>query len=453
MLAETLDTLKETFNDGYEGLCFVKHPLFGLSSDVAPPDIIVLSRLFGLIVLDIYDFKIEDIEKIENSKWYFSNWDWNEKELFEEGEDIIYSISGGIDSDRNLRKYSREDGRLKAKYFLYLPNITRKEWEDQFEDLYSDNIIFEYKLSEFFQEQNKFFDANISEDIWKNLIGLFTGIRVLIKPTRKVESEKTKAGLIRKVESQMQSLDLSQMKIAQQIPPGPQRIRGLAGTGKTIVLAMKAAQMHLQHPEWTIVYTFNTQSLYNYIYDLINKFYQHWTGGREPNWDKLKILHGWGGAYREGLYSNICKIKGERPKTYTDAKNYFDHKRNSELLGKCCDELAKMGLPAQFDSILIDEAQDFDKLFYQFCYKILKEPKRLIWAYDELQSLEDVTIPTAQEIFGVDADGIQLVDLEGVYSGGIEKDFVLFKSYRNPRIILMVAHIFGMGLMRKDGAV
>ena len=40
-----------------------------------------------------------------------------------------------------------------------------------------------------------------------------------------------------------------------------QRIRGLAGSGKTVVLALKAAYLHAQHPEWRIGVTFNTRSL------------------------------------------------------------------------------------------------------------------------------------------------------------------------------------------------
>ena len=113
----------------------------------------------------------------------------------------------------------------------------------------------------------------------------------------------------------------------------------------------------------------------------------------------------------------------------------------------------KNNLPEMFDVILIDEAQDFHKGFFQFAYRILKPPKRLIWAYDELQSLEDVSIPTAQDIFGTDENGIPLVDLDGFYSGRIEKDFVLFRAYRNPRIILMIAHFFGMGIFRRKGTI
>lgn len=297
--------------------------------------------------------------------------------------------------------------------------------------------------------------TDIPDNIWNKFIRILTGTDNLIKSTRKPERENTKAEVLRRVEITLQSLDYDpeQIKISQQIPPGPQRIRGLAGTGKTIILAMKVAHMHFIHPDWTIVYSFNTQSLYEYIIDLITRFYHNLSGGSDPDWSRLKILHGWGGRSKNGLYSFICGVAGKKPITFTEAKNYFEYKRNSELLGKCCLELMEIDLPKMFDAIIIDEAQDFDKYFFRFCYTLLKPPRRLIWAYDELQSLENVDIPTAKDIFGIDENDVPLVELEGLYSAGLEKDFILFKSYRNPRVVLILAHIFGMGLLRKDGPI
>ena len=432
----------------------MKHPLF-ISNNIDTPSIYVVSRYFGSIVMDVFDFEINNITNIINQKWYFGNWNQSEIEIFEEGLDKLYALQSRIVAIRDLRKFSEKDNRLNGKYVLYLPRISRSIWEDNFGDLFKDEIIFDKELEVYFQSLIKANKPVIPENIWNNFIRLLSGTHNLVKQIRKAENENTKAGILRKVEGELQFLDfdIEQIKIAQQVPNGPQRIRGLAGTGKTIVLAMKAAHMHLHHPDWTIVYSFNTQSLYEYIYDLIRRFYQYWAQGKEPNWSNLLILHGWGGKNRSGLYSYVCNITGKKALTYKEARDYFEYKRNCEIFGKCCSELMQNNLPEIFDAIIIDEAQDFDKWFFKFCYKILKAPKRLIWAYDELQSLEDVNIPTAKDIFGVDEDGIPLIELDGVYPGGIEKDFILHKSYRNPRIILMLAHVFGMGLLRKDGPI
>lgn len=85
---------------------------------------------------------------------------------------------------------------------------------------------------------------------------------------------------------------------------------------------------------------------------------------------------------------------------------------------------------------------------------MLRGPKRLIWAYDEVQSLESLSIPTTIDIFGTNSDGSPVVELDGTYPDGeVEKDMILYRCYRTPRPILVAAHIFGMGLLRPNGAV
>ena len=71
------------------------------------------------------------------------------------------------------------------------------------------------------------------------------------------------------------TLDEEQRKVSMQIPSGPQRIRGLAGTGKTVILALKAALTHKEDDKLRILSVFNTQSMYNQIQDLITKYYTY----------------------------------------------------------------------------------------------------------------------------------------------------------------------------------
>ena len=51
------------------------------------------------------------------------------------------------------------------------------------------------------------------------------------------------------LEKQIATFDYKQKLAALTIVDGPQRIRGMAGSGKTVVLAMKAAQLHINNPE------------------------------------------------------------------------------------------------------------------------------------------------------------------------------------------------------------
>jgi superfamily I DNA and RNA helicase len=253
----------------------------------------------------------------------------------------------------------------------------------------------------------------------------------------------------------MLSIDREQSKLAIQIPEGPQRIRGLSGSGKTVVMCMKAAWMHLRFPNWEIAYTFYTRSLYGMIRTLITRFYRYWAD-EDPDWSKIHVLHAWGAKDTPGLYRLVAEAMQKSPRSYYEAVNTFSIKKPNELLGKCCEELLESNLKMSelFDAILIDEGQDFHFNFYRLCYSILRKPKRLIWAYDEVQSLEALAIPSAIEIFGTDSNGNPFVNLEGAYSNGeVEKDVILYRCYRTPRPVLVVAHAFGMGLLRPQGVV
>lgn len=115
-------------------------------------------------------------------------------------------------------------------------------------------------------------------------------------------------------------------------------------------------------------------------------------------------------------------------------------------------ELLNSGdVPEYFDAVVIDAAQDFGSQFFRLCYQSLKQPKRLIWGYDEVQSLDELNIPTSEDLFGPDSDGNPFVNLDGTYPGDVEKDMILYHCNRNPRPILIAAHAFGLGLRRKGG--
>ena len=42
-----------------------------------------------------------------------------------------------------------------------------------------------------------------------------------------------------------------------------------------------------------------------------------------------------------------------------------------------------------YDAVLIDEAQDLPIPFFRVVHKMTRQPKRIIWAYDELQKLSE----------------------------------------------------------------
>ncbi|MBF2019831.1 MAG: AAA family ATPase [Hydrococcus sp. C42_A2020_068] len=264
------------------------------------------------------------------------------------------------------------------------------------------------------------------------------------------------------LESSLKILDEQQQEIASKYPDGPQRIRGLAGTGKTILLVKRAAKIHYEHPDWKLAFVFFTRSLYNQIKERISTYYGELSEGREPNWDNLKVLHAWGGKERDGFYRRLAIECGMQPKTVKDVENEIGKVSPGGAFKYVCNilEIEITNFPILYDVILIDEAQDLPASFYRLARNTLSEPKRLYWAYDEAQGIDSLIVPDATKIFGRNPDGTPVVDL-GLASNGsffyegtnIRKSENLNRCYRTPKSLLMAAHAVNMGLLRQGGVL
>ena len=107
----------------------------------------------------------------------------------------------------------------------------------------------------------------------------------------------------------------------------------------------------------------------------------------------------------------------------------------------------------KYDAILVDEAQDFAPNFLLLCYEYLRVPKRLVYAYDELQNLGNRSLPPVEEIFGKNADGTPRVVIQPAEAGKPKQDIILDTCYRNSRPVLSTAHALGFGIYRDKGLV
>jgi superfamily I DNA and RNA helicase len=263
---------------------------------------------------------------------------------------------------------------------------------------------------------------------------------------RSVEKADSRGARLKELEDSIATLDHRQNRAVIETVEGVQRIRGLAGSGKTIVLALKAAYLHAQYPDWRIAVTFNTRSLKGQFKHLINGFCIE-QGGEEPDWSKIRIVNAWGapgGADRDGIYYEFCRSTGSQFFDFKAASSSFGG-TDSAFDGACRAALGSASeAPELYDAILVDEAQDFSPSFLRMCYSILRRPKRLVYAYDELQSLSGESLPPPEEIFGYDAAQRPLVS----FGDDRRRDVILQKCYRNSRPVLAAAHSLGFGVYR-----
>ena len=318
---------------------------------------------------------------------------------------------------------------LNYSLFTTLSNV--KISETDIDLIYSSQDFSEYL-------KVKALPTPLTEDLFAELLSTLEGSKGLIrpKPREKTTEKESKGYFVQLLEDEIRLFD-NRQKYGFVVPSdGPERIRGIAGSGKTVVLAMKAAVTHLTFPDANIVYTFYTKSLYQHVKRLITRFYRQFDD-KDPNWNTLRVMHAWGGRSYPGVYYETCRHHNVTPSTFSDKRNEALLKKTSVFDVVCTELKQNYSLNPIYDFMFIDEGQDFPASFIDLCRQI-SEKGRIVWAYDELQNIFNIKTPTQEEVFGRNKDGSPIAE--------IFEDVVLYKSYRNPREILTTAHALGFGI-------
>ena len=301
-------------------------------------------------------------------------------------------------------------------------------------------------------ELKKFEWKRPDKEIYEKALSAIESISAIRKSgvRRTIKKRNSRGDRLKNLEDSIATLDNDQSRAVIETVEGVQRIRGLAGSGKTIVLALKAAYLHAQHPDWRIGVTFNTRSLKGHFRRLIERFTLEQTG-EEPDWDYLQIIHAWGapgGRDRDGIYHQFCHAHNIAYFDFEMAMKKFG--RENAFAGACGQALGQVRVNKQlYDAILVDEAQDFSPTFLRLCYELLGNAKRLVYAYDELQNLSGDSLPSPEEIFGKNADGDPKVRFDDASGNEAQRDIILKKCYRNSRPVLVTAHALGFGIYRE----
>lgn len=434
-LVSTLDGAAEEFEwSNSNAILYYGFPKFhGYEEGGEFADILFLSKTHGLVAVKIYQAEDEIHSDVEAQL------------------DEIYSLLfSRFFESRKLRRGSRRNANL--KFNLESVALVAKNHHVENSDIIKTD---ESQILQHIRDcegkiplsDEEFNDCRAVLEGTKSL-GLVCG-----KERRSSDTE-SKAYVLTKLEEEIKTFDHKQRASAIGIIRGPQRIRGLAGSGKTVVLAMKAAHIHLQEPESKILFTFFTKSLYEHVKNLITQFYRHYSK-RDPDWNNLHIRHAWGGKGINGVYYSACSLNGINTTSFDEAKqanpsNPFDY---------VCQVAVESGrnFNAMYDYALLDEAQDMPRNFFRLIYKITKgelDQKNIIWGYDELQNIFKVKTRSPKELFGEDGDGNSLIDLDRAAKQlpeFLENDIVLKRCYRNPREVLLAAHALGFGMYRNDG--
>lgn len=424
---ELINALK---NDNVSGVIYIGYPILASADAPVSIDALLISDSIGVVVFHIppHPINIENPDEI--------------LDIQDTQDALYYAVENNLGRHSKLRK--RRNLAVEVNVVTYLPHAPNFHCD-------RDEIFIAWKdsLGNILSNCKKT-DPKYIPDLNAAIQRVTT-----IKPSKKrikVKKRDSKGAALQKIEKEIANLDKWQKQAAIETPDGPQRIRGLAGSGKTVVIALKAAYLHSQHPDWTIAVTFHTRSLYQQFKDLIRRFtYEH--SNDEPDWTKIKILHSWGSRYQPGLYSEIAAFINHPIRDFLYGKSKYGWNRAFEGV---CNEVVQFvnskECPVLYDAILVDEAQDLPIPFFRMIYKFLSKEKRVIWTYDELQNLTDYTVPPTEVLFGEDQNGNPIVKLSNPEDSA-HQDIILPVCYRNTHWALTLAHSLGFGIYRKESLV
>lgn len=409
------------------GQLFIGYPIINTSSGPHPIDALLVSPDRGIVVFDLI-----------------------------EGRDVRDYGARQDDSANRLEATLKTHRELMRRRDLIVP-IHTVSFAPAMDDPASSGD-YEYPLattSSLLKELDRFtWQSPRDPDAFHKALSAIENISTIRKSwsDRRVKQERSRGAKLARLERSIATLDHLQRRAVIETVEGVQRIRGLAGSGKTVVLALKAAYLHASHPDWRIAVTFLTRSLKEHFRRLITHFTIEQTG-EGPDWRYLRVLNAWGAPgdeERDGIYHEFCRLHGAEYLNFKTARRRYT--LDGELEGVCESALECVREPKPvYDAMLVDEAQDLSASFLRLCHAMLRRPGRLVYAYDELQSLSGDSLPSPEEIFGSNAEGSPIVRLHASGPHEPQRDIILSKCYRNPKPVLVAAHALGFGIYRKPG--
>ena len=403
---------------GIDGTLYLGYPVLAQADSTTTVEALLVSKHPGLVAFNFPPpgANLEDLKRDQDS--------------------LAYAVEGNLAKHENLRRGRRVGVIVNTVSFFATENGLPQHTEDKYLFAYPGNIDTCLQQCE-----------EVPEHFFRPLCAAIQRV-TNIKPVKRranVQKTESRGAVLKKIEKKIANLDEWQRKAAIETPEGPQRVRGLAGSGKTVVLALKAAYLHHQHPEWDVAVTFHTRSLSQQFRDLVERFMLEHSGDR-PDWDKLRILHSWGTSWNPGVYSVIAAALNIPPLDFGAARAKYG--RSNAFAGICSELLvyADKTPPELFDAVLIDEAQDLPKEFLRLVHSATRTPKRIIWAYDELQNLSNTDMVPVEELF---RGKVSIVNAPNA----AQQDIILPVCYRNTPWALTLAHALGFGLYRQAGLV
>lgn len=373
-------------------------------SSTRPPDVVVVDPIAGVHVIEVKGYSLPNIEGVEP------------------GGGIRVQLCGHLqtknpltqvrqamfDIKNTVQRFSADDLLLPFKYWVTFPNIRRSEWAARW-----GNDAFCPPEFQFADDMRTLADhirgvgharlRQVGAESWScqqlNAVGkAFGDSSVLyptpgIRPARRVAEGVLGEQFDEAAEAYKTLSDEQQQLSQQNWQEGPRLVRGVAGSGKTIVLANNLARrlqrQQLQTPlfqngSFRMLAVCNNRSLVPFLKKKIDQAYEQRTGALPP--EHIVEVRSYNGLMyhlkRKGLF-----LEYQRVDSGTDEQRARHYLAQLEQTRRDHPDIVDASL---YDAIYVDEGQDFAEDDFRLIKALCRVPQgnepNLYIFYDDAQN-------------------------------------------------------------------
>ncbi|RAP74362.1 3'-5' exonuclease [Paenibacillus montanisoli] len=369
------------------------------------PDFVIIGPDLGLVILEVKDYTKSTLYQINHDEWALRNTNGElikVKSPFKQAKDNARVIENHLKKDKNLIQESGSNlkfpygfgtvfTRLKQRDFikhsLYQviePQfVLCKDEVDPVEEGFSPEILLEkiHGMFTIWKRQNTILT---NEDIQAIRYHLFPEVRISAEFKPPIQHQDHLLLSLHNIKT----MDLHQENMAKQVGDKHRLIRGVAGSGKTLVLASRTKLLAKAHPDWKILVLCFGIPLSRNLKQMIDRMMS------EPD-DLLDLL---------GPTPSLANSKVQVFNFHEWLRNNLHMKDNEIPI--ILDKISKgEAILPSYDAILIDEGQDFEPDWLKLLSACLNpDTQSLLLVEDRAQSIFKRKISLAQDI-GLDFRG------------------------------------------------
>ena len=428
--------LESKLEDDY--LCWYDVPI---GQSMRHPDFVVLHPKRGLLILEVKDWRRDNIQSISRSDVSLLTPKGlvHKANPLEQARQYAHAVIDSLERDPQL---VFSNGRMQGKllfpwaYGVVLANISRRQFEstDLGEVLEPHRVIC----------QDEIVESVEMEAFQKRLWGMFTvgGFGHLTLPQidwvrwhmfPEIRLPAKQVGLFEEAEAEsgelpdiLRVMDLQQEQLARSLGEGHRVIHGVAGSGKTLILGYRAEYLAKVCTKPILILCYNKA---------LAKRLEYWMQAKGvANKVIVQNFHAW--CHRQLTAYNVGLPEGGAAR-----QGFFD-----EMVDKVIRAVDSKLIPsAQYEAVLIDEGHDFRPEWFKLIVQMV-DPRTnsLLVLYDDAQSIYETG---KEHNFSFKSVGVQA---QG-------RTTILRINYRNTQEILEFAARFATELLSptetdEDGA-